>query len=114
MEKSKVLEEEYDENFEPSIEEIKEYAEFLGMDLQKDQHLFWIARESLKAPLPPEWKPCQTTDGNIYYFNFKSGASMWDHPCDEYYREIYEKAKKMSKVELDTYQKEIENVFLFD
>jgi len=37
-----------------------------------------------QAPLPDNWKPCKTTDTEeIYYFNFKSGESTWDHPCDE-------------------------------
>jgi centrosomal protein CEP164 len=58
----------YDENYEPTQEgilnrsnssEILEYAQFLGMDTSKEQDLFWIARESLKAPLPSEWKPRQ-------------------------------------------------------
>ncbi|KXS19392.1 hypothetical protein M427DRAFT_87590, partial [Gonapodya prolifera JEL478] len=55
--RSSVLEEEFDANYEPTQEEIVEYATFLGMDVEKDTHLFWIARESLKAPLPPNWKP---------------------------------------------------------
>lgn len=38
----------------------------------------------LQAPLPENWKPCKTTDTEeIYYFNFASGQSTWDHPCDE-------------------------------
>lgn len=38
----------------------------------------------LQAPLPENWKPCMTTDTEeIYYFNFASGQSTWDHPCDE-------------------------------
>jgi len=65
------------------------------MDLTADVDLFWIAREGLKAPLPENWKPCKTTDTDeIYYFNFASGESTWDHPCDEYYRTLYEKEKK--------------------
>ncbi|KAJ3336275.1 hypothetical protein HDU93_003159 [Gonapodya sp. JEL0774] len=88
-----VLEEEFDANYEPTSEEIVEYAAFLGMDPEKDSSLLWIARESLKAPLPPNWKPCQTDDGNIYYFNFVTGESIWDHPCDEYYKKLYENEK---------------------
>ena len=34
----------------------------LGMDLEKDKDLFYIAKEGLKAPLPEDWKPCKTTD----------------------------------------------------
>ncbi|KAJ3091294.1 hypothetical protein HK102_001039 [Quaeritorhiza haematococci] len=90
---SVILEEEFDENYEPSQEEILEYAKFLGIDPEKEKDLLWIARDSLKAPLPPNWKPCQTDDGNIYYFNFVTGESIWDHPCDEHYRKLYEKEK---------------------
>ncbi|KAG5458215.1 MAG: hypothetical protein BJ554DRAFT_1606 [Olpidium bornovanus] len=92
---SVVLEEEYDENYEPTAEgeeegdkrpgppavrdyvpehepvsfcaadlvlhlaspEIEEYAQFLGIDTAKERHLLWVAREGLKAPLPPDWRP---------------------------------------------------------
>ncbi|TPX32185.1 hypothetical protein SmJEL517_g04616 [Synchytrium microbalum] len=96
---SLVLDEEYDEDYEPSDEEILEYAQFLGMDVEKEKDLFWIARESLKAPLPPNWKPCSTDDNTVYYFNFTTGESLWDHPCDEHYRKLYEteKNKKAGK-----------------
>jgi centrosomal protein CEP164 len=32
---------------------------------------------------------------DIYYFNFGTGESVWEHPCDEYYRNLFleEKAK---------------------
>ena len=53
----------------------------------------WIAREGLKAPLPEHWKPCKTPTGDIYYFNFQSGDSVWDHPCDEYYKKLYDTEK---------------------
>ncbi|KAK1929435.1 Centrosomal protein [Phytophthora citrophthora] len=47
------------------------------------------------APLPENWKPCKTTDTEeIYYFNFATGQSTWDHPCDEFYRNLYEEHKK--------------------
>ncbi|KAJ3015698.1 hypothetical protein HKX48_004423 [Thoreauomyces humboldtii] len=90
-----VLEEEFDENYEPTEEEILDYAKFLGINPDTEKHLLWIAQQSLKAPLPPNWKPCQTDDGNIYYFNFTTGESIWDHPCDEHFRKLYaeEKAK---------------------
>ena len=70
---STVLEETIDESYEPTAEEIAEYAQWLGMDLEADKHLFWVAREGLKAPLPSEWKACKSPDGEIYYFNFSNG-----------------------------------------
>lgn len=108
-----VLEEEYDPDYEPTEEEIHEYAEFLGMDLADPvcQKLLWIAREGLKAPLPRSWKPCKTKDtGTLYYFNFENGESIWDHPCDKIYKELYIKkrqeleksvSKKMSPIQED-------------
>lgn len=90
---SVILEEEYDPNYEPTSEEIREYAEFLGIDLQNPRHkqLLWIAKEGLCAPLPKEWNPCKTTDDDIYYFNFETGESRWEHPCDEYYKNLFQK-----------------------
>lgn len=42
-----VLEEEIDPNYVPGEEEVIEYAKWLGMDLVKDEDLYWIAREGL-------------------------------------------------------------------
>ncbi|XP_062242320.1 centrosomal protein of 164 kDa-like [Platichthys flesus] len=81
-----ILEEEYDENYTPSEQEIQEYAREIGIDPGSEPELLWLAREGIVAPLPPEWKPCQDVTGEIYYFNFSSGQSTWDHPCDEHYR----------------------------
>ncbi|RVE64376.1 hypothetical protein OJAV_G00125140 [Oryzias javanicus] len=83
-----ILEEEYDENFIPSDKEIHEYAREIGIDPDKEPQLLWLAKEGIKAPLPPEWKPCQDVTGDIYYFNFSTGQSTWDHPCDEHYRQL--------------------------
>jgi hypothetical protein len=85
---SVVLEEELPEDYEPTEEEVLEYAKWLGMDIQSERDLFWLAREGLKAPLPENWKPCKTGGGEIYYFNFATGESVWDHPCDEFYRKV--------------------------
>jgi len=93
-EESVVLEDVIDENYEPTEDEILEYAKWLGMCEVEDKHLFWIAREALKAPLPENWKPCKAPDGEIYFFNFKTEESMWDHPNDERYQKLYEKEKK--------------------
>ncbi|KAG7270536.1 hypothetical protein CRUP_026428 [Coryphaenoides rupestris] len=81
-----ILEEDYDENYTPSEQEIHEYAREIGIDPDREQDLLWLAREGIAAPLPQEWKPCQDVTGDVYYFNFSTGQSTWDHPCDEHYR----------------------------
>ena len=62
---SVILEEDIDENYEPTDAEIEEYAQWLGMNSPEDDDLRWIAREGLKAPLPEHWKPCKTSDGEV-------------------------------------------------
>jgi len=95
-----VLEEEIDPNYVPSESEVIEYAKWLGMDLKNDTDLFWVAKEGLMAPLPKNWKPCKTKDTeDIYYFNFSTGDSTWDHPCDGYYKRLYEEEKKKKEVQ---------------
>ena len=95
-----VLEEEIDPNYVPTEDEVVEYAKWLGMDLDKDGDLFWVAKEGLMAPLPKNWKPCKTKETeDIYYFNFATGESTWDHPCDGYYKRLFEEEKKKKETE---------------
>ncbi|XP_043974797.1 centrosomal protein of 164 kDa-like isoform X1 [Gambusia affinis] len=89
-----ILEEDYDESYIPSEQEIHEYAREIGIDPDNEPELLWLAREGIVAPLPPEWKPCQDVTGDIYYFNFSTGQSTWDHPCDEHYRRLVVQERK--------------------
>ncbi|KPA75755.1 hypothetical protein ABB37_08291 [Leptomonas pyrrhocoris] len=96
---SVVLDVQPDTDYEPSEAEMIEYGKWLGMEMPQDMPLLWIAREGLKAPLPDNWKACKSEKGELYYFNFKTGQSIWDHPSDEHYRELLsaEKAKLNAK-----------------
>lgn len=96
---TKILEDFVDEDYEPTDEEIQEFAEFIGMKLPEDEEFLYIARNALKMPLPKEWKPCKTDGDNIYYFNFKTGESKWEHPMDELAQRTFEneKAKKAKR-----------------
>jgi centrosomal protein CEP164 len=47
-----IFEEIYDENIQPTEDEIIEYANFLGIDLKEEFELMWIARQGVMAPLP--------------------------------------------------------------
>ncbi|GLD68052.1 centrosomal protein of 164 kDa [Lates japonicus] len=93
-----ILEEDYDENYTPSEQEIQEYAREIGIDPDNEPELLWLAREGIVAPLPPEWKPCQDVTGDIYYFNFSSGQSTWDHPCDEHYRRLVAQERERAQL----------------
>ncbi|CAF2331498.1 unnamed protein product [Rotaria sp. Silwood2] len=97
-----ILQEQFDENYEPTQEEIREYAIYIGIDPDKEPHLLWLAKEGIMKPLPPGWKPCQEENGELYYFNFDTGKSSWDHPCDEIYkaRVLEERRKQPSSTNL--------------
>eukprot|EP00668_Euglena_longa_P014109 GGOE01018081.1.p1 GENE.GGOE01018081.1~~GGOE01018081.1.p1 ORF type:complete len:429 (-),score=106.48 GGOE01018081.1:109-1395(-) len=70
----------------PSEKELLEYAQWLGVDPMGERELTWLAKEALMAPLPPYWRPCNTQDGDVYYFNFATGESLWDHPMDALFK----------------------------
>ena len=67
------------------------------MDINKDKKYFWIAREGLKVSLPEPWKPCKTKTNEIYYFNFQTGESTWEHPLDSFYEEKFKSMKKQDE-----------------
>lgn len=94
---------------EPTKEEIKEYAKWLGADVEKDQDLFYIAREGLLADIPPGWKLYQKKNGESepFYFNLRTGESLWDHPLDKYYVSLFQKEKLKKMKKFDQIDKEV-------
>ncbi|KAI0219750.1 WW domain-containing protein [Lamellibrachia satsuma] len=53
-----ILEEDYDESYEPTDGEIEDYARVIGIDnVHRESELLWIAKEGINAPLPENWKP---------------------------------------------------------
>ncbi|CAF3777599.1 unnamed protein product [Adineta steineri] len=103
-----ILHEHIDENYEPTEDEIHEYATYIGIDPDKESDLLWLAKEGLMKPLPSGWKACQEENGELYYFNFDTGKSSWDHPYDEIYktRVIQAREKKsLATIIIDTHSK---------
>lgn len=100
---SVVLHTDHNVNYVPTEEEVLAYAEWLGMKLPEDNSLLWIAREGLMAPLPENWKACRSDKGDLYYFNYKTGQSIWDHPLDDEYKERFKtEKKKLNSVTIGT------------
>jgi hypothetical protein len=83
------------------LKEIMEFAEYLGMDPVEDGELLWIAEQARNAPLPAPWSEHQGEDGNTYYYNSATDDSVWEHPLDEYYRNLYHKHKKEKEDQLE-------------
>merc|ERR1719282_153648 len=88
-----VLEDDQDDRV-PSEEEIREYAEFLGINVDTEPYLMWIARDGVSAPVPHPWKACTQNGDDVFYFNFDTSESSWEHPCDEKFKTLVEIERK--------------------
>ena len=65
------------------------YAEMIGMDVQEDMDLLWIADEALQAPEPVGWEERMDPRGNTYYCNTQTNMTMMQHPVDYHYQQLY-------------------------
>uniref|UniRef100_A0A914VCV8 WW domain-containing protein n=1 Tax=Plectus sambesii TaxID=2011161 RepID=A0A914VCV8_9BILA len=80
---------------EPGEDEVREYADTIGIDVDNEPELMWIARAGITAPMPSdEWRPVETNTGDLYFFNFKTKESSWEHPSDEKYRKMVNEERK--------------------
>jgi centrosomal protein CEP164 len=92
-------------------EEIAEYAEFLGIDVELDRDLFWLAEQGLCTAPPEPWKACQAVGSTeLFFFNFNTGESVWEHPCDDLFRQrIQEELQKRVLVPITLASTRLEN-----
>jgi centrosomal protein CEP164 len=90
-----------DEERSPTEDEVIEYAQFLDIDPETEPHLLWIAREGVVAPVPPPWKACTESGDDVFYFNFDTGESVWDHPSDEKYKTLVEEEREKHRIAQD-------------
>ncbi|KAF8563797.1 hypothetical protein P879_10631 [Paragonimus westermani] len=80
-------------NQSPNDEEIKLYADSIGIDLNREPELIWLAKEGISAPIPKGWQVLQDENNQIFYYNSASGQSLWEHPLDEFYRNQVRQAR---------------------
>jgi hypothetical protein len=105
-----VIEDSFDDNYEPSDEGIDnlnvdliEYAQFLGFDLENYNELsLQIAYQALKTPLPENWKrACIKNSDEILFINIDDNTIHGISPIDEaatvHYEEQKENLEKVKK-----------------
>uniref|UniRef100_A0A1A9WGK0 WW domain-containing protein n=1 Tax=Glossina brevipalpis TaxID=37001 RepID=A0A1A9WGK0_9MUSC len=76
---------------------INDYALLLGIDPVKESHLLYLAKEGLMQALPADWKICSSYSEEKcghYYYNTRTKKSQWDHPLDDVYRNLVDKARQ--------------------
>ncbi len=76
------------------LEEVREFALYLGMNPDEDKDLLWIAVDAMTAKLPEHWEELKAENGQSYYYFKRTGQTQWEHPLDDYYRGLYAKLKK--------------------
>ena len=79
--------------------QVRAYADYLGMDLEADPELVFIAKYAMDAVLPSDWSANFDADGEEYFQNVVTGVKQYEHPLDEAYFEFYKslKAKKEAR-----------------
>lgn len=62
-----------------------EYAQFIGLVMPEDSKYLELAREGLRAPLPPFWEACEDAQGELFFRNRRTRAVTAENPLDEIY-----------------------------
>ena len=76
-------------NFRSEPADVLEYAVYLGMELQDDIDLLWIADEALQADDPEGWDQAESPNGDTYYIHAVTQQVLWQHPLDYTYQQKY-------------------------
>lgn len=85
-----------DSDSETDLDEVNEYAKYLGMDVDADPELLFIAAYAMEADVPADWTACLDASGKEYFCNLNTGNTQYQHPMDAKYIKMYQnlKAKK--------------------
>ena len=96
--------------------EILQHAVYVGMELS-DKDLLWIAKASLKAPLPAPWITNVTNDNEVCFYNTETNETIWEHPCDKDYKKLYiqeKEKKKIKELTENVLKNEIEVIIIYE
>jgi hypothetical protein len=70
-------------------EDVLAKAERLGIDVAKETHLLWVARQALMTPLPPDWEYSWVADeGRALYHNLITSDKSVSHPANPYFKQM--------------------------
>ena len=86
-------------SFSSPLEEVLEFARYLGIDIERHAHLLWIADEALSADEPEGWETGEAPNGETYHVHRVTEQVLWQHPLDYYFQELYLAESKGEKME---------------
>ena len=77
------------EQYGVAVEELLDFAEYSDVDPATEPYLLPIVAENMNAPLPDGWSECyDEASGQEYYYNTASNETSWEHPLDQYYKNL--------------------------
>eukprot|EP00440_Ansanella_granifera_P059805 gb/GFBE01064820.1/.p1 GENE.gb/GFBE01064820.1/~~gb/GFBE01064820.1/.p1 ORF type:complete len:332 (+),score=68.88 gb/GFBE01064820.1/:1-996(+) len=79
--------------------DFQEYAKSLGLEMDVDADLLWVAREAFVMPLPTSWSEHSDAEGRIYFFHQGLQESSWSHPMDNVFREVIRLIKTLRRLD---------------
>lgn len=85
--------EEVNEEMELLANAVFEHALYLGVDPEREPQLLPIVEEALLAPPPEDWQQVTTPEGENYFHNINTNETQWDHPLDDFYREVLKRVR---------------------
>jgi hypothetical protein len=71
------------------------YARHLGVDIEKQSQLLWIAKFAAVAPLLAGWTEQKDARGCWFYYDVQRRNSSWTHPFEEEHREVLSRVKTL-------------------
>jgi len=69
-----------------------DYVEYLGVDLEMEPELAWIAREMCAAPMPPNAEMLVSKSNIVYFHDTENDYYVLEHPLTQRYLKIVERS----------------------
>ena len=87
----------YDYKYDQKNEDIYKFAQYLNINLDKYPYCLKYVIEAIISPLPKTWKEYTDDDNNTYYYNKNLDYSTWEHPTDQFYKNLIKNEIKKNK-----------------
>jgi len=70
-----------------------DFVQYLGIDLEIEPELAWIAREMLAAPMPPNARMLVSKSDIVYFHDLENGYYTLEHPLTQRYLKVLENSR---------------------
>eukprot|EP00899_Mesostigma_viride_P011037 jgi/Mesvir1/19935/Mv13201-RA.4 len=82
----------------PEPQEVRDMADYLGIDPVTEGPLLWVARQSVQLALPLGFEERVDENHNTYYFNITTEEVVAKHPVDAVIRHILTQQRAQARV----------------